>query len=127
MPQVTEHFSMAELECKCGCGRMEVPKGFLDKLEELRAAYGKPMIITSGYRCPKHNNAVSASGFDGPHTLGAVDIAVSGADAHELLQHAFMIGFTGIGIKQKGHLLSRLVHLDDLPVHIHPRPRVWSY
>jgi hypothetical protein len=38
------------------------------------------------------------------------------------------LGFTGIGIKQKGPGLSRFVHLDMiLPAGRHPRPRLWSY
>jgi len=127
MAQVTEHFSHQELACRCGCGRMEIPVSFLDKLEELRTAFDKPMIITSGYRCPKHNNDVSGSGQDGPHTQGAVDISVSGEDAHRLLQLAFIVGFTGIGINQKGSFSGRYIHLDDLPPNNRPRPRVWSY
>ena len=124
---VTKHFSRAELQCKCGCGRMEIPAELLRKLEELREAFARPMIVSSGYRCPRHNAAVSNTGNAGPHTMGAVDIAVAGADAHRLLHLAFLVGFTGIGIKQKGPFPGRFIHLDDLPVSIHPRPRVWSY
>lgn len=124
---VTKHFSRNELKCKCGCDRMEIPQPFLDKLEDLRNAFDKPMIITSGYRCPRHNADVSETGDAGPHTVGAVDIAVSGADAHKLLQLAFLVGFTGVGIKQKGPFAARFIHLDDMPPTTHPRPRVWTY
>jgi uncharacterized protein YcbK (DUF882 family) len=129
MTQVTKHFTREELQCKCGCGRMEIPQEFLNKLEKLRKAFGKPMVITSGYRCPAHNSDVSETGAAGPHTLGAVDVSVAGADAHLLLQHANVVGFSGIGIKQKGPFSGRFVHLDDLPVtdNTHPRPRVWTY
>ena len=127
MTEGTKHFSREELQCKCGCGRMEIPASFLEKLEELRVAYGKPMPVTSGYRCPSHNADVSDTGEAGPHTLGAVDISVAGADVHRLLQLAFIVGFTGIGIKQKGPFSGRFVHLDDLPATTHPRPRVWTY
>lgn len=123
----TEHFSYNELKCKCGCNRMAIPQPFLDKLEELRTAFNKPLTISSGYRCPKHNALVSSTGSTGPHTEGAVDIPVSGADAHKLLHLAMMIGFSGIGLKQKGPLGSRFIHLDDLPPNTHLRPRVWTY
>lgn len=123
----SRHFSFKELVCKCGCGRMEIPQAFLAKLEELRLAYNKPMIVSSGYRCPRHNAAVSSSGGTGPHTAGAVDIAVSGADAHRLLQMACLVGFAGIGIKQHGPFSGRFIHLDDLPPTTHPRPRLWTY
>jgi uncharacterized protein YcbK (DUF882 family) len=43
-------------------------------LEELRAALGRPVVITSGYRCPEHNKAVGGVPRS-PHMLGrAVDI-----------------------------------------------------
>jgi zinc D-Ala-D-Ala carboxypeptidase len=100
---------------------------FMDSLEQLRSAYGKPMPITSGYRCPKHNAAVSNTGGDGPHTTGrAADIGVRGSDAKRLLSEALKLGFTGIGINQKGN--ARFIHVDDLPNGATcPRPTVWSY
>lgn len=127
MSEGTKHFSLNELKCKCGCGRMELSPAFLAKLEELRVAYGKPMIITSGFRCPRYNALISATGDTGPHTVGAVDIAIAGPDAYTLLQLAMLIGFSGIGLRQKGPFPSRFIHLDDLPPTTHPRPRVWTY
>ncbi len=123
--QVTGHFTREELTCRCGCGLMGFSAEFLEALEELRQAYGRPMAITSGYRCPKHNQTVSSTGESGPHTIGAVDVAVSGPDAHHLLLMALELGWTGIGIKQHG--ASRFIHLDRLTSRTHPRPRVWSY
>ena len=124
--QVTSHFSYAELVCKCGCGRMETDPAFLAKLEDLRVAFGKPMTVTSGYRCPRHNAEVSHTGTAGPHTIGAADIAVSGEDAYTLVQLAMACGFSGIGIKQSGDFPGRFVHLDNLPFSW-PRPRIWTY
>lgn len=43
-------------------------------LEPLRAHYGRPIIITSGYRCPRLNKAVGGSSTS-QHAIGqAVDI-----------------------------------------------------
>ena len=43
-------------------------------LEPLRVHYGRPIIITSGYRCPKLNKAVGGSSTS-QHAIGqAVDI-----------------------------------------------------
>lgn len=127
MTQITEHFSYRELQCKCGCGRMETDNAFLLRLEDLRRAFGKPMIIGSGYRCPEHNDRVSSTGRTGPHTIGAVDIRISGPDVHTLLQMAMIVGFTGIGVKQHGPMAGRFIHFDNLPVHTFLRPRVWTY
>jgi len=108
---------------------MEMSQVFLDMLEMLRVMYAKPIIITSGYRCPKHNQQVSGSGFDGPHTIGAADIAVSGSEAYDLLRAASLVGFSGIGIRQSGPHASRFIHLDNctIPGTAIPRPRIWSY
>lgn len=121
-----KNFNLAEFEC-LHCGKNEIDPDFVDKLQTLRDACGFPLIITSGYRCPEHNQAVSSTGPDGPHTTGrAVDIHVYGFRAMDFLSKALALKlFTGIGIKQHGN--SRFVHLDDLPSPAYPRPTIWSY
>ena len=101
--------------------------GFANKLEGLRIAYGRPLKVTSAARCASYNVKVSASGRNGPHTTGeAVDIAIYGKEAWILLSLALSMGFTGIGVSQKG--LNRFLHLDTLPGSAkQPRPTVWSY
>ena len=126
--QLTPHFKMAELRCKCGCNQAPMDQAFMAKLEDLRLSMNQPLVISSGYRCPAHNAAVSHTGEAGPHTSGcAADIAISGPDAHRLLLLAMHIGFSGIGVGQRGATAGRFIHLDDLPSTTHPRPRVWSY
>jgi uncharacterized protein YcbK (DUF882 family) len=92
----------------------------------MRTAYGRPMIITSGYRHTSHP-AERVKGRPGAHTFGcAADIAVSGADAYDLIRLAIGYGFTGIGVQQKG--AGRFIHLDDLSSEgTRPRPAIWSY
>jgi len=111
-------------------GQLLAESDFLDLLERLRAAFGRPIPIVSGYRTPAHNVEVSATASSfGPHTLGlAADIAVHGPAAFELLQHALALGFTGIGVAQKGPVASRYLHLDMAPNRPDaPRPLIWSY
>lgn len=126
-PQLSIHFKESELRCRCGCGQTHMDKAFMQKLEDLRQAMELPLVISSGYRCPAHNAAVSTTGEGGPHTTGcAVDIAISGYEAHRLLLFASYIGFTGVGVSQRGD--KRFIHLDDLPPSTtRPRPWVWSY
>lgn len=116
-----------ELKCNCGCGML--PRlDFMEKVENLRNLYGKPMKITSAARCPEYNEKVSHTGKTGPHTTGrAVDIAVERQDAFRLLSLALSTpDFTGIGVSQKGS--GRFLHLDDLPNKGgQPRPTIWSY
>ena len=121
------NFTRSEFACK-HCGENKTADALIDKLQRLRTAYGRPLIVSSAYRCPAHNAAVSSTGAAGPHTTGrAVDLAVSHAAAFEVLRLAFLSGeFTGIGVQQKGG--GRFVHLDDLPeAPGQPRPTVWSY
>lgn len=122
---MSKYFTDDELKCPC-CGEQKMDIDFMEMLDELRIWYAKPMIVSSAYRCPKHNLAVSTTGEKGPHTTGrAIDIKVAGEDAYTLVKYAMRMGLTGIGIAQKGE--RRFIHLDDLEMPWHPRPRVWSY
>lgn len=123
-----EFFSRSEWACQ-HCGRCEVDETFVMRIDELRRKYGMPLRITSGYRCPEHNAAVSSTGHDGPHTTGrAVDLAVSRGDAYQVLKIAMaMGGFSGFGFAQRGS--GRFLHIDDLrnDETVGPRPTIWSY
>lgn len=124
----TEHFKDYELKCK-HCGENHMDMGFMERLEAVRIAYGKPMHLTSAYRCPTYNISVSNTGITGPHTTGkAVDVAVYGGDALKLVHLSMYRGFTGIGVQQKGDFKKRFVHLDRLDEDANgPRPWIWTY
>lgn len=101
-------------------------KHFMERLDGIRLTFNLPMRISSGYRCPKYNQAISETGETGPHTTGrAVDVRVSGREAFQLLDIAVTMGMTGIGIKQHGPHALRYLHLDDLQHE--GRPWLWSY
>ena len=117
------NFGPAEFSCS-HCGELKIDESFLAILQEIRNQIAKPLRITSGYRCPIHNQNVSSTGADGPHTTGrAADIGIQGSDAWALLRIAASFPeIRGIGVNQKGR--ARFIHLDTLP---HNRPTVWSY
>tara|TARA_Y100001938_G_scaffold2814_1_gene3513 strand:+ start:494 stop:880 length:387 start_codon:yes stop_codon:yes gene_type:complete len=124
---LTPHFSVDEMRCK-GTGICTMDEVFMELLETIRCEYGKPMIVTSGFRAPEYNMIVAKSGSKGPHTYGqAVDLHLVGAEANEVIKIALELGMTGIGIKQKGPHKKRFIHLDNLPNGDHPRPWIWSY
>ena len=79
MGDITDHFSRSEFRCKCGkCEEKEVSLYLVWALEKVRYAIGKPIIITSGIRCPAHNAAVGGATAS-KHMLGmAADIMVRG-------------------------------------------------
>jgi zinc D-Ala-D-Ala carboxypeptidase len=116
------NFSAKEFDCS-HCGKNEMRADFMERLQALRNAYGKPMRITSGYRCPEHPIEAKKA-KPGSHASGcACDVGIDGPDAHQLLSIALQLGFTGIGVQQKGS--GRFIHLDTLTSGL--RPTVWSY
>lgn len=119
-------FTEEEMRCQCGCEQDGMHSEFMEKLTSLRADWGQPMTVTSGYRCPNHPIEARKT-KPGTHASGrAVDIAVQGEDAYKFLCAALGHGFTGIGVNQKGS--SRFIHLDDLTRDEGwPRPTIWSY
>lgn len=120
------NFSKEEFDCK-HTGKNEMRHDFMVKLQKLRTAYGKPIKITSGYRDYAHPAESSKPNKNGAHPTGmAVDISVERGEAYLLLKLALELGFTGIGIKQKGD--GRFIHLDTIEDNpLQPRPTIWSY
>lgn len=116
------NFSADEFSCS-HCGKNEMQENFMELLQALRSKYGKPMRITSGFRCAEHPIEAKKA-QPGSHASGcACDVGVEGADAHRLLTLALQLGFSGIGVQQKGG--GRFIHLDILTSGM--RPTVWSY
>lgn len=121
------HFTRDEMSCNCGCRMSLMSHGFMVKLDCLREELNRPMIITSGYRCPEWDTAVGRG--DGPHSKGrAADILCHGAAADEILMLSYKYRFTGRGIMQHGPHDKRFIHLDDLKhTDKRPRPTPWTY
>ena len=58
-----KNFKIQEFVCRCGCqmppeARQNIEALVAEVLDPVREAYGKPIYVNSGYRCPKHNKAV---------------------------------------------------------------------
>jgi uncharacterized protein YcbK (DUF882 family) len=118
------NFTEAEFRCR-HTGKCEMHPEFMARLQRLRLAYGKPMQITSGFRDRSHP-VESRKVATGAHAMGrAADVAVIGADAIRLLVLAAEMGFTGLGVQQKGE--GRFIHVDDVPGTVLSRPAIWSY
>ena len=116
-----ENFTDEELDCQ-HCGKENPNAEFIELMnlvQVLRNRLGFPLPVASGYRCPDHP-IEKAKRQPGQHSKAAVDIAVEFKQAHMLLREAMDMGFTGIGINQKGG--GRFIHLD-----IRKHPVVWSY
>lgn len=134
-PSPWNHFTLEELTCPCGCGRMEMDDSFMKKVVCVRNITARPMIITSGFRCPDYNAKISKTGRNGPHTTGrALDIHIYGANVIGLIVWFYHVNILnpqlhgGVGLNQQGEYHKRFLHIDDLEdTAEHPRPRVWTY
>lgn len=98
MTQLSEHFTLAEMTVSQAAARKGIPnvppakaiaalKLLCERvLEPVRAHYGRPVIITSGYRSPRVNVAVGGSQTS-DHCFGfAADFTVSGIPNIEVAQ-----------------------------------------
>jgi uncharacterized protein YcbK (DUF882 family) len=106
MPASSKNFSADELTCSC-CGSHGVQQSALDHLQEVRESAGRPLTITSSYRCPNHPVEAKKS-KPGTHAQGiAFDVYVgNGAERFEIIQLGLKHGATGIGVAKS------FVHLD---------------
>lgn len=104
----SDYFSEDELRCK-ETGELDMDEDFMNALWVLRDVYGKPIIVTSGYRSPEHSAEVDKD-KPGEHTLGlAADIYVPPEDVFYVIAMAYFAGFTRLGVHQKGE--GRFIHL----------------
>ena len=113
-------------EIRCGCGgQVVVSPSFMDRLQELRGHLGFALSVTSGFRTPEYDRAIGGAGV---HPEGcAADIAISGERAYLMDIIITEMGFRGVGRHQRGLHSDRFIHIDDLDIPSHPRPRIWTY
>lgn len=108
---LTKHFRQSEFTCRCRqptCDAKPMNSEFMALLEQLRTAWGKAMLPTSGQRCGPWNARMGGAPKS-QHLEGrAADFWFQ--DTNELRQFveaAEKVGFRGLG---KGR---HLVHLDN--------------
>ena len=79
----TAHFQEKEFACKC-CGETKPSSELMAVLQLVRLHFNKPVIITSSYRCPKHNKSVDGASKS-KHLEGiAADIQVKDTEPMEV-------------------------------------------
>ncbi len=123
MGDLTEHFSRSEFACKCNCGADGISEELVSKLEMVRLMYGKPIHITSGVRCEKHNSSSAVQGLkSSTHLDGyAADIAVSGCFQRDQLAGFLRTHFNRMGIAKT------FIHVDVADRYGKPSPCLWVY
>lgn len=117
---ISDHFTVGECACHCGCGRMILNHTLVDRLEKARRMAGFPFDITSWNRCAKHNLDEGGK-EDSAHLSGtAVDILASAYKLRcRLIFYLALAGFQRIGVGKS------FVHADvDITK---PWPAIWFY
>ena len=77
-----KYFKLQEFKCRC-CGQLPQPENIealvINVLDPAREALGRPIYVSSGYRCPKHNTAVGGVTNSQHMRCEAADISVEGS------------------------------------------------
>jgi uncharacterized protein YcbK (DUF882 family) len=102
--RLSPHFRLMEFECRC-CGAVKLLPDLIELLEAIRSGFGRPMVITSGYRCAGHNRAVRGSKRS-LHLLGrAADVRADMEEQMEIESLAKNMGFSEIICGNKSHYI----------------------
>lgn len=97
---LSKSFKVSEFACHGNgcCTTVLIDEQLVIYLQKIRDHFGKPVTITSGYRCPKHNRNVGGA-TGSRHAKGqAADIVVEGVAPREVAKYAESIGVLGIGL-----------------------------
>lgn len=100
--QLSEHFNSYEFRCglgrPCACTTILIDDRLVEILEQIREHFGKPITITSAYRCDSYNRSIGGA-VGSRHSKGqAADIVVQGISPREVAKYAESIGVLGIGL-----------------------------
>ena len=98
--KVSQNFASTEFDChgKGCCSTTKIDSKLVEYLQKIREHFGKPITITSAYRCENHNKQVKGA-TRSYHVRGqAADIVVSGIPSKEVAKYAESIGILGIGL-----------------------------
>ena len=126
--KVSEHFSMDEIKCHCGCGQAIIDKPLYKIAEDFREFVKKqtgksiPMVVHCVNRCKEHNKKFIPQGAspNSPHIRGvAMDFDLPGLKMrkqHALAKRAYKLGILpgGVGYYPWG------LHIDSA------RKRTWG-
>ena len=82
-----KYFKKSEFRCKCGCGSDKMEEKLIRVADRVREHFGKPVTVSSGRRCSKHNANVGGVS-NSRHLSGkAMDFCVSGKSASQVLEY----------------------------------------
>ena len=115
--KLSNNFTSLEFDCHGNgcCSETIINPKLVEYVQKIRDHFGKPITVTSGYRCLVHNRSVGGA-TGSRHSKGdAADIVVQGVAPREVAQYAETIGIKGIGLYETsadGHF----THIDTRDV-----------
>lgn len=98
--QISRNFQYKEFDCHGSgcCSTTIIDEKLVEYVQRIRDHFGKPVTITSPYRCEVHNRRVGGA-TKSYHMQGkAADIVVQGVSSREVAKYAESIGILGIGL-----------------------------
>lgn len=110
---LSANFNASEFACHGNgcCSTVLIDEQLVKYVQAIRDHFGKPITISSGYRCATHNKNVGGA-TGSRHSKGqAADIVVKDVAPAEVAKYAESIGILGIGLyetSKDGHF----VHID---------------
>lgn len=100
-----QHFTPGEMVCR-HCQREEMSLAFMGRLDAARMLFGRPIRVTSGFRCADHNTSVGGSPTSSHLTGCAVDLWDKQDPVYraELVEALWDAGFRQIEVSRDGHV-----------------------
>lgn len=98
--KIAKNFQYKEFDCHGSgcCSTTIIDEKLVEYVQQIRDHFGKPVTITSPYRCEVHNKRVGGA-TKSYHMQGrAADIVVQGVSSREVAKYAESIGILGIGL-----------------------------
>ena len=98
--KVSQNFASTEFDChgKGCCSTTKIDSKLVEYLQKIRNHFGKPITITSAYRCEVHNRRAGGATKSYHMQAKAADIVVQGVSSREVAKYAESIGILGIGL-----------------------------
>lgn len=124
---LSKHFGTREFTCQCKhdtCKEQRISKELIRRLEEIREDIQQPMIVTSGFRCSRHQEDIRNSG---------VSTVAAKKSTHELGEAADIVPKDKKDVKGKFLLVCAhyfdSIGLSDRFLHVDLRTGVrrWNY
>lgn len=111
--KLSDNFKSTEFDCHGSgcCSSTLIDEKLVEYLQQIRNHFGKPVNVSSAYRCATHNKSVGGATASRHMKGQAADIYISGVTPAEIAKYAESIGILGIGLYETdkdGHF----IHVD---------------